>query len=166
MSLYLIRTFGRSAKKTALKVGYTSDLKNRIDSYKYHNPFSELISTREGSNLDEVRVHTYLNSLGYKLDVLNEWFKDVDDVIQLFHKPFETMNGVIWKNRDNLFTINDFKSENIMNKLYEELKLIQNPVEGWKDIFHLPKLKIDKDWSFIQFNRCVRNFKLTDDIDL
>jgi hypothetical protein len=53
-----------------------------------------------------------------------------------------------------------------MNKLYEELKLIQNPVEGWKDVFHLSKSKVDKDWNFVQFNRCVRNFRLTDDIDL
>lgn len=163
MSLYLIRTFGRSANKTALKVGYSSDLKNRIDSYKYHNPFSELIATREGSNLDEARVHTYLKSLGYKLDFLNEWFVDVDDVVQLFHKSFETMNEVIWKNRDNLFTINDFKNENIMNKLYEELKLIQNPVTI-KEIFHTSK--IDRDWNTVKFSRCIRNFKLTDEIDL
>ena len=69
--LYLIRSFGRN-NKSALKVGFTDEIKNRVSTYKYHNPFSELISTREGSLLDETRIHTYLRSLGYKLDLLDE----------------------------------------------------------------------------------------------
>lgn len=150
--LYLIRSFGRGKNKSALKIGFTNDIKNRTNSYKYHNPFSELISIREGNLLDEVRIHTYLKSLGYKLDLLDEWFVDEDSVNQLFHKPFETMNKVIWYNRDKLFTKNDLENDNDMSKLYQELLLIQSPLKNLKNI--------DKEWKCIINRRYIKKFDM------
>jgi hypothetical protein len=152
--LYLIRSFGR-CNKSALKIGFTDDVKNRINSYKYHNPLFELISTREGSLLDETRTHTYLTSFGYKLNILDEWFIDCDEVNQLFHKPFEAMNKVIWNNRDNLFTKNDLINENDVSKLYQELLLIQSPLKKLKDI--------DKEWKGIISKQYIKKFNLFDD---
>lgn len=149
--LYLIRSFGREGK-SALKIGFTDDIKNRINSYKYHNPLFELISTREGSLLDETRTHTYLTSFGYKLDILDEWFVDEDSVNQLFHKPFETMNKVIWYNRDKLFNKNDLENNNDMSKLYQELLLIQSPLKKIKNI--------DKEWKCIINRQYVKKFDM------
>ena len=148
--LYLIRSFGRSKNQSALKVGFTDDIKNRVNTYKYHNPFFELISTREGSLLDEARVHAYLKSLEHKLDLLDEWFIDCDEVIQSFHKSFDTMNRVIWNDRNNLFKKEDFLNENTMNELYQELHLLQSP---------LKKLKpIDQEWKNVINKKYVANY--------
>jgi hypothetical protein len=154
--LYLIRSFGRN-NKSALKVGFTDEIKNRVSTYKYHNPFSELISTREGSLLDETRVHTYLRSLRYKLDLLDEWFINCDKVNQLFHKSFETMNKVIWENRNNLFRKDDFLKENIMNELYQELNLLQSPLKELTSI--------DLEWKNVINKKYISQYKKNNDID-
>lgn len=154
--LYLIRSFGRN-NKSVLKVGFTDEIKNRVSTYKYHNPFSELISTREGSLLDETRIHTYLRSLGYKLDLLDEWFINCDNVNQLFHKSFETMNKVIWKDRNNLFRKDDFLKENIMNELYQELNLLQSPLKELTSI--------DLEWKNVINKKYISQYKKNNDID-
>lgn len=154
--LYLIRSFGRN-NKSALKVGFTDEIKNRVSTYKYHNPFSELISAREGSLLDETRVHTYLKSLGYKLDLLDEWFINCNNVNQLFHKSFETMNKVIWKDRNNLFRKDDFLKENIMNELYQELNLLQSPLKELTPI--------DLEWKNVINKKYISQYKKNNDID-
>jgi hypothetical protein len=155
MSLYLIRTFGRCKDQTALKVGYTANMKNRMDSYKYHNPYSEMISVREGDLLDEARTHTYLISLGFKIDLLNEWFKDENEVLQLFHKPFDTMNKVIWNDRDKLFTKKDFISENKLYELYTSLRMMQSPLKK--------VTTIDQEWLNIINRKYVKSFNMYED---
>lgn len=158
MSLYLIRSFGKGSNKTALKVGFTDNLKSRLINYRSQNPFFELISTRQGSELDECRVHLYLTALNYKTNFLNEWFVDCDDILQLFHKSYEKMNEVIWRFRDKLFSLSDIESNNIKSKVYEELRLIQSPLKKEK--------RIDKDWLSIQNKTIIKKFSLIDGIIL
>lgn len=121
--LYLIRSFGRG-NKSALKVGFTNSPVSRHNSYYIHNPFYEPISQRQGNEEDELRLHLYLEALGYKTAFLNEWFVDDPGVLQEFHASFFRADKVIWRNRDILFSPNDFKEGgNILRRnLYEALK--------------------------------------------
>jgi len=136
--LYLIRTFGRK-NKTALKVGFTDDNKNRSDQYKLHNPLYEPISTREGSLYEEAKIHLFLTALNLKRNILNEWFEDCPDTLTLFHASINKINRTIWNNRSRLFTRADFKSDkNIKNLIYEELRRIYKP-RNYK--------QIDREWK-------------------
>ena len=138
--LYLIRTFGRSKKQTSLKVGFSDNLKERFSSYKNHNPFFEVISSREGSRYEETKLHLYLTALGYKENFLEEWFLDCSEVLSKFHENFNKIDRTIWLNRDTLFSKSDFKDKklNLKRQIYEELRMIHK-------IEH-PK-QIDKDWK-------------------
>ena len=152
--LYIIRTFGRNKNKTALKVGFSDNLKERFQTYRTENPFFEIISTRCGTRIDEEKLHLYLTAKGYKQNFLNEWFLDDPKVISLFHTKISTINKTIWINRDNLFSKSDFKNKLKMS-IYEELRLthtIKHPKE------------IDLDWK-LDFNRKVLlNIKKKTDI--
>lgn len=138
--LYILRTFGRGKNKTALKVGYAENIKERMKTYYHHNPYFEMISEREGNLYEEKVVHLYLQSWGLKLGILNEWFLDVPDTLKLFHTSRERMLKRIWKNRQKLFTIQDFKStgNEIKRRIYEDLRMtmykgISQPIDRlWK----------------------------------
>ncbi len=138
--LYLIRTFGRGKDRTALKIGFTDNIKNRSQHYRLHNPFYEQISTREGDLILETKIHLYLTALGYKESFLDEWFVDIPAVLQEFHADIKKIDRTIWKNRNSLFTRADFKGggKEIKAKIYESLRMtriIKHPFQ------------IDSDWK-------------------
>lgn len=145
--LYLIRTFGRT--KTALKVGYASDIKTRMKTYYHHNPYFEIVSTREGTLYDEMVLHLYLQSSNLKLDILNEWFIDDNETIQKFHNIKNRMLKRIWQSRQTLFSLSDFKigGNELRKRIYEDLRMIM-----YKDT-ESPK-EIDKLWKQ-EFNKTV-----------
>lgn len=126
--LYLIRTFGRRGR-SALKVGFANDLDKRLKTYYYHNPYFEIVATRDGELYEEMVMHLYLQSKGYKESILNEWFLDCNDVLTEFHAKKNKMLKSIWKNRNSLFSLSDFKSTKdnssvIKKRIYEDLRLI------------------------------------------
>lgn len=142
--LYLIRTFGRGRNKTSLKVGYTDNTSSRFNTYRAHNPFFEIVTTREGEREDELKIQLYLEALGLKEIFLNEWFRDTNEVVTRFHDRINRVDKVIWNNRDSLFNSSDFKSGG--NKLKKSI------YESLKDTFGLDTLKssIDNEWLKIE----------------
>lgn len=150
--LYLIRTFGRSKKQRSLKIGFSDNLKGRFSSYRNHNPFFEVISSRCGNRYEETKLHLYLTALGYKEEFLEEWFIDCPDVLSKFHESFNKINRTIWLNRDILFSRADFKDKGneLRRKVYEELRMLHN-------IKH-PK-QVDKDWKIESNQKILKNLK-------
>ena len=149
--IYLIRTFGRGKDKTALKIGFTDNLKTRSQSYKAHNPFFELVSNREGDRILEAKLHLYLTARGFKADFLDEWFVDCPEVLSLFHTKLSRINRTIWKNRNALFRRADFKGgDDIRRKIYEELRMI-NPGPY--------KQQIDLDWKIESSQKILKQMR-------
>ena len=88
--LYLIKSYGPKGRLEPIyKVGYTNYFEKRLNQYFSHNPFIELISTREGDEELETLIHVCLYSLGYKFQRngrLNEWFcGDLSKIQYIFH---------------------------------------------------------------------------------
>ena len=137
--LYLIRTFGRGKDKTALKIGFTDNIWARIQNYREHNPFFELISQRPGDEVLETKLHLYLTARGYKEGFLSEWFIDCPEVLELFHTNLSKIDKTIWRHRNNLFCRADFKGKGgIRARIYESLRMTK--------IIHHPQ-QIDLDWK-------------------
>ena len=150
--LYLIRTFGRGKDKTALKIGFTDNLKNRSQSYRVHNPFFEQIGTRQGDRILEAKLHLYLTARGFKAGFLDEWFVDCPEVLSLFHSKLSKINRTIWKSRDTLFTRADFKGtgNDLKQKIYEELRMI-NPGPY--------KKQVDLDWKIESSQKLLKKMR-------
>ena len=140
--IYLIRSWGRGGK-SILKVGYTSNLSKRMENYYHSNPFFEKISSREGSLIEEKKLQLYLEALGFKYKILDEWFIDSQDIILKFHSSISEINRIIWKNRSDLFKKEDFKNgaDIRMRQIYEEL------LEIYKGKLNL---EIDKEYKSIK----------------
>ncbi len=150
--LYLIRTFGRGKNKTALKIGFTDNLKTRNQSYRIHNPFFETISTRQGDRLLEAKLHLYLTARGFKAGFLDEWFLDCHEVLSLFHTKISKINKTIWKSRNALFVRADFKGagNDIKKKIYEELRMT-NPGPY--------KQQVDLDWKIESSQKILKRLR-------
>ena len=121
--IYLIRTYGDKGK-SALKVGFASDLNTRMTQYFYMNPLFEPISSREGDELLEDLLHHYLYYKGfqYKIDgKLNEWFIDDPEVIGIFNISIEDLEKELWENRDKAFNLKGKPKNSIDYKLFEYL---------------------------------------------
>ena len=102
--LYLLRSFGRN--KSILKVGYASDIDRRFNNYITYAPYTELINTKEGDFTDETMLHIYLHYLGFgKLG--NEWYKDCQEVIDVFNSDLNDVLKEVWDKRDSIFSLID-----------------------------------------------------------
>ena len=126
--LYLIKSYGPKGKKI-YKVGYTTSLDNRLNQYFSHNPFIELISTREGDEELEKLIHVCLYSLEYKFTKggkLDEWFTgDLNKIQYIFHSTKRYLEKVIWRNRDKAFSVDSIGNINsdsfkLLRRLYKE----------------------------------------------
>ena len=150
--IYLIRTFGRGRDKTALKIGFTDNLKSRNQTYRAHNPFFEQIGIRQGDRILEAKLHLYLTARGYKASFLDEWFVDCPEVLSLFHTKISRINRTIWRNLDALFVRADFKKSGpeIKRMIYEELRMI-NP----GPYTH----RADLDWKIESNQRLLKKMK-------
>lgn len=71
-NLYLIRSFGKDGQ-SYIKLGYSSNIDQRLDIYKSHNPFIEIIKTfyRKDAKIFENNFHIN-NKSSYK----NEWYDE------------------------------------------------------------------------------------------
>ena len=126
--LYLVKSYGPREKKI-YKVGYTTNLDNRLNQYFSHNPFIELISTREGNEELEKLIHISLYSLGYKFTKggkLDEWFTgDLNKIQYIFHSTKRYLEKVVWRNRDKAFSVDSIGNINsdsfkLLRRLYKE----------------------------------------------
>ena len=99
--LYLFGSGSWENNRKIIKVGFTDDFDKRKLSYYHHNPLGKVISTREGTLLDELRLH--LRLVDYKVEFLEEWFygegKDGEDIIEIFNEPYNKINNWLWENR-------------------------------------------------------------------
>ena len=103
--IYLLRSYGLRGK-VVLKVGYTDSPGKRFETYFYHNPGCEIVSTREGDEVFEGLFHVYLKFLGlqYKRKGrLEEWFIEDSRIYQIFHLPRKTLEKKIWVHREEIF---------------------------------------------------------------
>ena len=139
--IYLIKSYGIRGK-SFLKIGFTNNIKNRVNQYFYMNPGVEIISTREGDELLESLLHFYLKFLGFqykKNGKLNEWFLDVPMVYQIFHISRESLEKKIWKNREKVFNLSKISSPNGSNLEYDLFEHLwrknKKEFEGEKIVF-------------------------------
>ena len=72
--LYLIKS------NKFLKIGYTSNIDNRIKQYKTHNPDIKILSIIEGTREDEKKLHELCKEWKYD----SEWFYYSPRIIELF----------------------------------------------------------------------------------
>lgn len=72
--LYLIKS------NKFLKIGYTSNLNNRIKQYKTHNPDIKVLSIIDGTREDEKKLHELCKEWKYD----SEWFYYSPKIIDLF----------------------------------------------------------------------------------
>lgn len=150
--LYLIRTFGRGKDKTALKIGFTDNIKTRFQSYLIHNPFFEPVSIREGDRILETKLHLYLTARGFKASFLDEWFLDCPEVLSLFHTKISKVNKTIWRNRNALFGRADFKGtgNDLKKKIYEELRMTNSGPY---------KQHVDLDWKIESSQKILKRLR-------
>lgn len=99
--LYLFGSGSWDNNRKIIKVGFSDDFDKRKLSYYHHNPLGKMINTREGTLLDELRLH--LRLIDYRVDFLEEWFygedKDGEDIINIFNESYEEINKWLWENR-------------------------------------------------------------------
>lgn len=153
--LYLIRSWGK--KNSILKIGFTSNVQKRMENYYHSNPFFQKISLREGELYEEKLIQLYTTLMGYKYKILDEWFIDCPEVISIFHKPISKMKKTLWKHRDEIFKIEDFKkgSDKRIREIFEDLK----KTYGKKGKF---TTKIDSDYGFLVAQETLKKMKSDD----
>lgn len=68
-NLYIVKVYNK--KDTLIKVGYSSNIINRLTNYYHHNPLIEVVTTlyREDALKLERELHKYISS-----EVMNEWY--------------------------------------------------------------------------------------------
>lgn len=132
--LYLLRSYGVGGR-SILKIGFTDNIEARAYSYFSSNPFILMISVREGDTMLESLIHRYLYSLGLQYNMegrsLEEWFIDDPRVLSIFHISRETLERIMWSNRDKIFNIKTYPSTDY--SLFEYLyKKHEDSFEGNK----------------------------------
>ena len=165
--IYLIRSYGIKGK-SVLKIGFTDDFERRMDQYFYSNPMFQIVSTREGDEILENLFHRYLYFLGFQYKnngKLDEWFLDVPEIYQIFHLSQETVEKLVWRNRNKIFTIKSGSSadytmfEYLYYKHMKEFKGTRYENIGNK-IYKTKAKEIDISfWKFYMKNREKSRFK-------
>lgn len=126
--LYLIRTYG-PGKQSILRIGFSDDIENKLSYYHFHiNPFTLAISIREGDLILEKLIHKYLYVLGLQFNKsyrrCEGWFIDDPRILQVFHLHRKTIEKLVWRNRDKIFSIesSDSSDYSLFKYLYDKYK--------------------------------------------
>lgn len=124
--LYLFGSGSYRNDRKIVKVGFTDDVRIREAQYKLHNPLGEMIATRQGDEILELKLHLRLQD--YKVEFLDEWFYDEPEVQEAFGSTIGTIDQWLWNNRSDIF----YPLPKIGSKkrtIYEELRsLFDNPI--------------------------------------
>lgn len=99
--LYLYGSGSWKNDRKILKVGYTADIETREQGYRLHNPLGEILDTREGNEILEMKLHLRLKD--YKVEFLDEWFHAEDPVFEIFKQEEEKIDEWLWENRSDVF---------------------------------------------------------------
>ena len=149
--LYLVKSYFPLGK-FIYKIGFSEDsnIENRLSSYFYMNPGSEIISLRQGDKLLEDLIHYYLYYLGYryqKNNKLDEWFIGDPEVLSIFHISRKSLERKIWKHRDKVFD-----EKKIKNDKSSDFQLFRYLYLKNKDNFIGEKYKVTEDKKLIRLN--------------
>lgn len=71
-----------------LKIGFTSNLKSRLNQYKTHNPDIRLLNYKSGTKEDEKKLHVLCEKYKY----YTEWFTYCEEVIDIFNNYISESN--------------------------------------------------------------------------
>lgn len=117
-----------------LKIGYTKDINSRWKNYQLHNCYAKLISTKEGSRMDEIKLHDLCKDYSYK----GEWYyncKEVKDIFNAFEEftqqeinYFKQIVTFRFINIVSCYTI----EPNVSNKILEKIKYFVNNGDKFK----------------------------------
>ena len=103
--LYLLKSPTFDSGKVLYKVGFSDDFDRRFQSYQSANPEIELITIREGDELDEYLSHKFLHRLKNIEFVKNEWYKVLfkdERLLEFFKTDSLTLRKYLWNNREDL----------------------------------------------------------------
>lgn len=126
--LYLLKSPTFDSGKVLYKVGFSDSFNRRLLIYQSANPEIELITTKEGNELDEHLSHKFLHRLKNIEFVKNEWYKVLlkDERLQEF---FKTDSGILrkymWNNKEDLI---DCLDANHWSQLAEVLGVQDDPL--------------------------------------
>ena len=143
--LYLIKSYGPKGKLEPIyKVGYTNYFEKRLNQYFSHNPFIELISTREGDEELETLIHVCLYSLGYKFQRngrLNEWFcGDLSKIQYIFHSTKIYLKNFLKKIRTDLYIKNIIDNIELEPYFEDRMRILSEYVKSNpSEIQYLPE---------------------------
>lgn len=98
--LYLFGSGSWKNERKIVKVGFSDDIDTRIQGYKLHNPLGELLDTREGDKILELKLHLRLKD--WKVEFLDEWFYDEEEVFKLFQIDVEELDNWLWENKSEV----------------------------------------------------------------
>lgn len=88
--LYLIKS------SDYIKVGFTTNIKNRMKAYNTCNPDYELLDTVEGTEQDETNFHMDISKYFYR----GEWFYFNQEIIDLWNRKFDRKVYIKLKQED------------------------------------------------------------------
>ena len=159
--LYLLKSPTFDSGKVLYKVGFSDSFNKRLLIYQSSNPEIELITTKEGDELDEYLSHKFLHRLKNIEFVKNEWYKVLfkDERLQEFFKTDSVaLRKYMWNNKEDLI---DCLDANHWSQLAEVLgiqgdpstiqflKTLEKPEEDKMTIF---RSNLDDDLKGILWN--------------
>ncbi len=98
--LYLYGSGAWKNSRRIVKVGFTDDFEKRKQSYYLHNPLGEMLDSREGDDLLELKLHLRLSD--WKVEFLEEWFYDEEPVFKIFQDTEDDIDKWLWENRETV----------------------------------------------------------------
>lgn len=117
-----------------LKIGYTKDINSRWKNYQLHNCYAKLISTKEGSRMDEIKLHDLCKDYSYK----GEWYYNCEEVKNIFNtfeeftqqeiNHFKQIVTFRFINIASCYTI----EPNVSDKMLEKIKYFVNNGDKFK----------------------------------
>lgn len=115
-----------------LKIGFTIDMKNRMNSYKTTNCYATLIDTKPGTRIDEKELHRLCEPHHYT----REWFHNTQEVRDIWnnyipdfystYKDLDIQNNEAIEFLYNCNNINSDSSKRIFNSLVPNLGTYNN----------------------------------------
>ena len=115
-NLYIIRVYNK-AGESMIKLGYSSNIEERLKTYYYHNPMMELIGTFyvENALVLEKEIHSKFKSI-----YLNEWYSEAD--LDSFLKIVRENQKDLIKNQNNpTVSINRYFDEDVFKQVISAL---------------------------------------------
>lgn len=149
-----------------IKIGFTTNLKQRKSNYKTDNCYAKFIDWKPGTRADETKLHELCKKWLYD----REWFHNVPKIREIWNnynsdilKEFEIIHKNIHRIIDKMHK--GIKPENISStdwtsvvqsysyQHFKEISAILNETEGNPYYEQLKQYKAEID-AFIQFHRC------------